>query len=86
MIQIEARKENEKQVNLYGISTLSELAEALKIPVDNLTEESQKDLDDSEVEAIRDLMYQLAFVVVEDYQNKCSKVVPITAERNTNEK
>lgn len=45
-----------------------------------------KDLDDSEVEAIRDLMYQLAFVMVEDYQNKCSKVVPITAERNTNEK
>lgn len=45
-----------------------------------------KNLDDSEVEAIRDLMYQLAFVVVEDYQNKCSKVVPITAERNKNEK
>ena len=45
-----------------------------------------KNLDDSEVEAIRDLMYQLAFVVVEDYQNKCNKVVPITAERNKNEK
>lgn len=45
-----------------------------------------KILDDSEVEAIRDLMYQLAFVVVEDYQNKCSKVVPITAERKKNEK
>lgn len=45
-----------------------------------------KDLDDSEVETIRDLMYQLAFVVVEDYQNKCNKVVPITAERNKNEK
>lgn len=45
-----------------------------------------QNLDDSEVEAIRDLMYQLAFVVVEDYQNKCSKVVPITAERNKNEK
>ena len=45
-----------------------------------------KNLDDSEVEAIRDLMYQLAFVMVEDYQNKCSKVVPITAERNKNEK
>ena len=44
-----------------------------------------KNLDDSEVEAIRDLMYQLAFVV-EDYQNKCSKVVPITAERKKNEK
>ena len=35
-----------------------------------------QNLDDSEVEAIRDLMYQLAFVMVEDYQNKCSKVVP----------
>lgn len=45
-----------------------------------------QNLDDSEVEAIRDSMYQLAFVVVEDYQNKCSKVVPITAERNKNEK
>lgn len=45
-----------------------------------------QNLDDSEVEAIRGLMYQLAFVVVEDYQNKCSKVVPITAERNKNEK
>ena len=45
-----------------------------------------KDLDDSEVEAIRDLMYQLAFVMVEDYQNKCSKVMPITAERSKNEK
>lgn len=45
-----------------------------------------KDLDDREIEAIRDLMYQLAFVMVEDYLNKCSKVVPIMAERNTNEK
>ena len=45
-----------------------------------------QNLDDSEVEAIRDLMYQFAFVMVEDYQNKCSKVVPITAERNKNEK
>ena len=45
-----------------------------------------QNLDDSEVEAIRDLMYQLAFVMVEDYQNKCSNVVPITAERNKNEK
>ena len=44
------------------------------------------DLSDSEIETIRDLMYQLAFVVVEDYQNKCSKVVPITAERKKNEK
>ena len=48
--------------------------------------EYAQNLDDSEVEAIRDLMYQLAFVMVEDYQNKCSKVVPITAERNKNEK
>ena len=45
-----------------------------------------RELDDSEVETIRDLMYQLAFVVVGDYQNKCNKVVPITAERNKNEK
>ncbi len=45
-----------------------------------------KDLADSEVEAIRDLMYQLAFVMVEGYLNKCSKVVPITVERNKNEK
>lgn len=44
-----------------------------------------KNLDDSEVEAIRDLMYQLAFVMVEDYLNKCSKVVPITAERKEDE-
>lgn len=39
------------------------------------------DLSDSEIETIRDLMYQLAFVMVDDYLNKCSKVVPITAER-----
>lgn len=39
------------------------------------------DLSDSEIETIRDLMYQLAFVIVDDYLNKCSKVVPITAER-----
>lgn len=45
-----------------------------------------KDLTDDEIENVRDLMYQLAFVMVEDYQNKCSKVVPITAERNKNEK
>lgn len=45
-----------------------------------------EDLSDSEIETIRDLMYQLAFVAVEDYQNKCSKVVPIAAERNKNEK
>ncbi len=40
-----------------------------------------RDLSDSEIETIRDLMYQLAFVMVDDYLNKCSKVVPITAER-----
>lgn len=45
-----------------------------------------KDLDDSEVEAIRDLMYQLAFVMVDDYLNKCSKNVPITAEGKKNAK
>ncbi len=39
------------------------------------------DLSDSEIETIRDLMYQLAFVMVDDYLNKCSKVVPIMAER-----
>lgn len=44
-----------------------------------------KDLDDSEVDAIRDLMYQLAFVMVDDYLNKCSKVVPITVERKEDE-
>ncbi len=42
MIQIETRKENEKQVNLYGISTLSELAEILAFPVKNLIEATQK--------------------------------------------
>lgn len=40
-----------------------------------------EDLSDSEIETIRDLMYQLAFVMVDDYLNKCSKVVPIMAER-----
>ena len=40
-----------------------------------------KNLDDSEVEAIRDLMYQFAFVMVEDYLNNCKNVVPILAER-----
>lgn len=48
--------------------------------------EYAKNLEDSEVETIRDLMYQLAFVMVEDYLNKCSKVVSIMAERNKNEK
>ena len=42
MIQAETRNENEKQLNLYGISTLSELAQALKIPEENLIEETQK--------------------------------------------
>ena len=42
MTQVEIRKEDEKQLNLYGISTLSELAEALKIPVENLIEATQK--------------------------------------------
>lgn len=42
MIQAETRNENEKQLNLYGISTLSELAEVLKVPVENLTEEAQR--------------------------------------------
>lgn len=42
MTQADTRKENEKQPNLYGISTLPELAEALKIPVENLIEETQK--------------------------------------------
>lgn len=42
MTQADTRKENEKQVNLYGISTLPELAEALKIPEENLIEETQK--------------------------------------------
>ena len=32
MIQAGTRNENEKQVSLFGIATLSELAEALKIP------------------------------------------------------
>lgn len=45
-----------------------------------------KDLDDSEVEAIRDLMYQFAFVMVEDYLNNCKNVVPISAERKENGK
>ena len=42
MTQADTRKENEKQVNLYGISSLSELAETLKLPVENLTEETQR--------------------------------------------
>mgnify|MGYP002711157072 CR=1 FL=1 len=42
MIQIEARKENEKQLNLFGISTLPELAEILDSPVRSLIDASQK--------------------------------------------
>ena len=42
MTQSEVRKENEKQVNLYGISTLAELAEILDFPVKSLIEASQK--------------------------------------------
>lgn len=42
MPKLEVREKNEKQVSLFGIATLSELADALKIPVDNLTEEAQK--------------------------------------------
>ena len=42
MIQAETRNENEKQISLFGISTLPELADALKIPVNNLTEETQR--------------------------------------------
>ena len=42
MIQAETRNENEKQLNLYGISTLPELAEILDSPVRSLIEASQK--------------------------------------------
>lgn len=42
MPELEVREKNEKQISLFGIATLSELADALKIPVDNLTEEAQK--------------------------------------------
>lgn len=48
--------------------------------------EYAKNLEDSEVETIRELMYQLAFVMVDDYLNKCSKNVPITAEGKKNAK
>lgn len=39
---MKTRNEDKKQVNLYGISTLSELAQALKISEENLIEETQK--------------------------------------------
>ena len=42
MTQADTRKENEKQVNLYGISTLPELAEILDSPVRSLIDASQK--------------------------------------------
>ena len=42
MIQAETRNENEKQLNLYGISTLPELAEILDSPVRSLIDASQK--------------------------------------------
>lgn len=40
MTHAEAKKGNEKQLDLYGISTLAELAQALKIPEENLIEET----------------------------------------------
>lgn len=42
MTQLETRNKTEKQVNLYGISTLSELAEILDFTVKGLIEASQK--------------------------------------------
>lgn len=42
MTQADTRKENEKQLNLFGISTLTELAEILDFPVKGLIEASQK--------------------------------------------
>lgn len=42
MTQADTRKENEKQVNLYGISTLSELAEILDFPIRSLIEATKK--------------------------------------------
>ena len=39
------------------------------------------DKTDEELENIRDLMYQFANVVVQDYLNNGSKIVPIKAER-----
>lgn len=39
---METSKEDKKQVNLYGISTLSELSQALKISEENLIEETKK--------------------------------------------
>lgn len=42
MTQLETRNETEKQFNLYGISTLSELAEILDFPIRSLIEATQK--------------------------------------------
>ena len=42
MTQLETRNETEKQVNLYGISTLSELAEILDFPIGSLIEATKK--------------------------------------------
>lgn len=42
MTQANIRKEDEKQLDLFGISTLSELAEILDFPVKSLIEASQK--------------------------------------------
>ncbi len=42
MTKLESRKGNEKQVNLCGISTLSELAEILDFPIRSLIEATQK--------------------------------------------
>ena len=42
MTQANIRKEDEKQLNLYGISTLSELAEILDFPIRSLIEATKK--------------------------------------------
>lgn len=42
MTQADTRKENEKQLNLFGISTLSELAEILDFPVKSLIDATKK--------------------------------------------
>lgn len=42
MTQADTRKENEKQVNLLGISTLTELSEILDFPIKSLIEATQK--------------------------------------------
>ncbi len=42
MTQADTRKENEKQLDLFGVSTLPELAEILDFPVKSLIEATQK--------------------------------------------